>query len=127
LSEPIYEITVETSFSASHQLRNYEGDIEPLHGHNFRVEASVASPELDEMGVVVDFLELEALLQEVLAPYDHLHLNDLEPFDRLNPSTENMARLFFEKLQEKLAPRRLEVRRIRVWEAPTYSASYRLP
>lgn len=126
MSEPLYEVTVETTFSASHQLRNYKGKIEPLHGHNFRVQASVACRELDTLGLVVDFLELEALLRGVLAPYDHRHMNDLPPFDEVNPSTENMARYFFERLQEALAPRKLEVRRVRVWEAPAYSASYGL-
>jgi 6-pyruvoyltetrahydropterin/6-carboxytetrahydropterin synthase len=124
LSKPVYEVTVETSFSASHQLRNLKGDFEALHGHNFRVEASVVSPELDGLGLVLDFLELEAILKKIIGPYDHRHMNDLAPFDELNPSTENMARLFFEKLQEKLAPRGLEVRRVRIWEAPTFSASY---
>jgi 6-pyruvoyltetrahydropterin/6-carboxytetrahydropterin synthase len=124
LSEPYYEITVEASFSASHQLRDYKGETEPLHGHNFRVQASVAAHELDELGLVVDFLELEAWLKEVLEPYDHRHMNDLPPFDKVNPSTEHMARLFYDRLQEKLSSRGLRVRRVRVWEAPTFSASY---
>jgi 6-pyruvoyltetrahydropterin/6-carboxytetrahydropterin synthase len=124
LSEPVYEVTVETSFSASHQLRNAEGDVEPLHGHNFRVEVSVVSTELDKLGLVLDFLELEEILKGILSPYDHRHLNDIEPFGEVNPSTENMARVFFEKLGEKLTPRRLAVRRVRIWEAPTFSASY---
>jgi 6-pyruvoyltetrahydropterin/6-carboxytetrahydropterin synthase len=124
LSELDYEITVEASFSASHQLRDYKGKIEPLHGHNFRVQASVAARELDELGLVVDFLELEAWLKEVLKPYDHRHMNDLPPFDEVNPSTEHMARLFYVRLQEKLSSRGLRVRRVRVWEAPTFSASY---
>jgi 6-pyruvoyltetrahydropterin/6-carboxytetrahydropterin synthase len=88
------------------------------------VEASVVSSELDRIGLVLDFLELEAFLKEITGPYDHRHMNDLPPFDELNPSTENMARLFFEKLQEKLTPRGLEVHRVRVWEAPTFRASY---
>ncbi len=126
MGTPRYEISVETMFSASHQLRGYKGPIEPLHGHNFRVEACVAARELDELGLGLDFLELERELKEVLAPYDHRHLNELAPFDDMNPTTENMARFFYEKLEARLAPRGLEVRRIRVWEAPTYSASYEL-
>jgi 6-pyruvoyltetrahydropterin/6-carboxytetrahydropterin synthase len=82
--------------------------------------------ELDNLGLGLDFLELERELKEILAPYDHRHLNELAPFDDVNPTTENMARCFYEKLEERLAPRGLEVRRIRVWEAPTYSASYEL-
>lgn len=115
---------MEASFAASHQLRGYKGEIEPLHGHNFRVEASVSSPGLDRLGLTMDFLELEARLREVLTPYDHRHLNDLPPFDEWNPSTENMARWFFEKLAEKLSSYDVELRRVRVWEAPSYSASY---
>lgn len=124
MSEHLYEITVEVSFSASHQLRDDKGQVEPLHGHNFRVQASVASRELDELGLVVDFLELEAMLKEVISPFDHRHLNDLPPFDELNPSTEHMARFFYDKLREKLASLGLGVRLLRVWEAPTFSASY---
>jgi 6-pyruvoyltetrahydropterin/6-carboxytetrahydropterin synthase len=124
LNEPVYEITVEATFSASHQLRGYKVEIEPLHGHNFRVEASVAARKLDQVGLAVDFLELDEWLKEILAPFDHRHLNEVPPFDRLNPSTENMARYFFERLEEKLERPELELRQVRVWEAPTYRASY---
>ncbi len=124
MNQPVYEITVEATFSASHQLRGYKVEIEPLHGHNFRVEVTVAARELDEIGLAMDFLKLDEMLKEILAPFDHRHLNDLSPFDRLNPSTENMARFFFEGLEEKLERPRLELRRVRVWEAPTYRASY---
>jgi 6-pyruvoyltetrahydropterin/6-carboxytetrahydropterin synthase len=124
LNEPTYEITVEAVFSASHQLESAEGGTETLHGHNFRVEATVGARELDRLGLVMDFQELEALLEEVLTPYDHRHLNDLPPFDRLSPSTENLAKLFFIKIQERLTSPRVELRSVRVWEAPTYRASY---
>ena len=126
MGSPLYQITVETTFSASHQLRGYKGEIEPLHGHNFRVEASVVARRLDELGLGMDFLELERELKEILAPYDHRHLNELAPFDDLNPTTENMARWLYEKLEERLIPLGLRVRRVRVWEAPTYSASYQV-
>ena len=118
-----YQISVETSFAASHQLRDYKAPLEPLHGHNFRVEVFVASASLPDTGYIVDFLELEAMLKEVVAPYDHRHLNDLPPFDELNPTTENMARFFFDELRKKLPPEAI-LSRVRVWEAPTYSASY---
>ena len=118
-----YQISVETSFAASHQLRDYKAPLEPLHGHNFRVEVFVASASLPKTGYIIDFLELEAMLKEVVAPYDHRHLNDLPPFDELNPTTENMARFFFDELRKKLPPEAI-LSRVRVWEAPTYSASY---
>lgn len=120
-----YEISIETTFSASHQLRDYKAPLEPLHGHNFRVEVFVATDAdaLPASGYVMDFLELEALVKEVVAPYDHRHMNDLPPFDELNPTTENMARVFFEELANKLDDG-LSLRRVRVWEAPTYSATF---
>lgn len=118
-----YEISVETMFSASHQLRGYKAPLEPLHGHNFRVEAFVTAVSLPDTGYIVDFLELEAMVKKVVAPYDHRHMNDLPPFDEVNPTTENMARFFYDELSKKL-PEGASLRRIRVWEAPTYSASY---
>ena len=121
-----YEVSVQTIFAASHQLRGYKADLEPLHGHNFRVEAFVYVEELDELGVVIDFIELEKSLTEVVAPYDHRHLNDLPPFDQTNPTTENLARFFYEELEKKL-PERTRLRLVKVWEAPTYSAAYGQP
>lgn len=123
MTEPSFEISIEATFAASHQLRDYKAPLEPLHGHNFRVEVFVGTVELPGTGYVMDFLELEALLKEVLSPYDHRHLNDLPPFDELNPTTENMARFFFDQLGRKL-PDGVRLRRVRVWEAPTYSATY---
>ena len=123
MSRARYEISAETTFAASHQLRDYKAPLEPLHGHNFRVEVFVTSESLPETGYIVDFLELEALVKEVVAPYDHRHMNDLPPFDELNPTTENMARFFYDELT-KMLPKGASLRRVRVWEAPTYSASY---
>ena len=118
-----FEVTVEVTFAASHQLRGYKADLEPLHGHNFRVEAFVDAETLPDTGYVVDFLELETTLKRVIAPYDHRHLNDIAPFDDINPTTENMARFFYQELERKL-PEGASLARIRVWEAPTYSASF---
>jgi 6-pyruvoyltetrahydropterin/6-carboxytetrahydropterin synthase len=121
-----YEVSVETTFAASHQLRGYRGDIEPLHGHNFRVEAFVSTETLAELGVVIDFIELEAELRKIVAPFDHRHVNEIPPFDRENPTTENLARFVFEQLEPRL-PKGVALRRVRVWEAPTYSASFGEP
>ena len=75
-----YEISVEKTFAASHQLRGYKADLEPLHGHNFRVEVFVSAERLPDAGYLIDFLELEAMLGEVVAPYDHRHMNEIPPF-----------------------------------------------
>jgi 6-pyruvoyltetrahydropterin/6-carboxytetrahydropterin synthase len=120
---PRYEISVQTIFAASHQLRGYKAPLEPLHGHNFKVEVFASAAKLGEGGLVLDFLELEAKLKEVVAPYDHRHLNDVPPFVEVNPTTENLARFFYEELRKKL-PEDVTLRLVRVWEAPTYSASW---
>ena len=118
-----YEISVQTTFAASHQLRGYKADLEPLHGHNFRFEAFVFVQDLPHSGLVMDFLELQAKLQEIVAPFDHRHLNDIPPFDKENPTTENLARFFYGELERRL-PEEVSIRLVRVWEAPTYCASY---
>jgi 6-pyruvoyltetrahydropterin/6-carboxytetrahydropterin synthase len=122
-----YEISAEVTFAASHQIRDEGAELglEPLHGHNFRLEAFVSRPSgaLPESGLVMDFLDLEEKLREVVAPYDHRHLNDLPPFDAVIPTTENLAHFFFGELEKRL-PDGVELRRVRVWEAPTYSATY---
>ena len=119
-----YRVGAEVSFSASHQLRGYKADLEPLHGHNFRVVVTLEATELEALDLVLDFIELEEHIRGIVAPFDHQHVNEIPPFDRINPTTENMARHFFEELGARINDERVRVRRVQVWEAPTYSASY---
>src|ERR1700733_9633860 len=86
-----FDITTTRGFSAAHQLRLYDGSIEPLHGHNWKVKITVSAPNLDSIGVVMDFHELERLAEAVIGPMHNRHLNDVPAFDRLNPSAENVA------------------------------------
>lgn len=124
MAEFVYRVKAEASFSASHQLRGYKAELEPLHGHNFRLEATLEASELEELGLVLDFVELEAMLKEVIAPFDHRHVNEIPPFDRINPTTELMARHFYEELEKRLPAPRVRLRQITLWEAPTYCATY---
>ncbi len=118
-----YRVTVEGAFSASHQLVTYDGLLEPMHGHRWRVEVRLVGERLDEMGVLIDFVVVEKLLNDILTGFHDRHLNDLSPFKQANPSAENVARAIFESVREKLdAPDLLE--RVTVWEAPNCSASY---
>ena len=87
----MFEITRERTFSASHQLRNYNGRCERLHGHNWRVKVCVASKTLDESGMVIDFHELDVMMQRAIERFDHRHLNDVSDFEVANPSAENIA------------------------------------
>ena len=120
-----FEISTTRSFSAAHALRLYDGSTEPVHGHNWRVKVTVAAEKLDAIGVVMDFHELERLVDLVLAPLHNRHLNDLPPFSReLNPSAENVALHVGRSLR---LPDGVRLVGVEVWETDTNSAKYSPP
>jgi len=121
----VFEITVEEQFSAAHALRNYPGDCEHLHGHNWAVEVTVECRELNEIGIGVDFREVKQSVREALHRLDHINLNELPPFNDINPSSENIARYLYQDLSGKLNTGKVRISRVRVSETPTSSASYR--
>ena len=120
----MYHLEVEESFAAAHQLREYRGACENLHGHNWRVRLSVRGTELDRLGMLVDFGELKQILREALAPFDHKFLNDVAPFDRVNPTSENIARNLAETVATRL-PKNARVAEVAVWESERAAARYR--
>ena len=123
MSPGLYTLTVRTSFAAAHRLRAYDGNCERLHGHNWRVEVAVESPALDERGIALDFRVLKASLQDLLSRYDHRYLNEVPPFDGLNPSSENLARHLYEEM-EKSVPSPARVSRVTVGESDDARADY---
>ncbi len=110
-----YEISVQAAFSASHQLRLYDGSLEPMHGHNWTVIVTVAAEKLDTIGVVMDFHLLERRLGQVVNGFYERHLNDLIPFVKVNPSAENVAQYIASSLE---LPRRVWLRSVEVSETP---------
>jgi 6-pyruvoyltetrahydropterin/6-carboxytetrahydropterin synthase len=98
----MFEVTVEAGFSSGHYLRNYHGKCENPHGHNYRVLVTLAGAELDQAGLLLDFKILKNLLKPVVEYLDHRMINDLEPFDKINPSAENLAQYFYEKTSVEL-------------------------
>jgi 6-pyruvoyltetrahydropterin/6-carboxytetrahydropterin synthase len=123
----MYLLTVTGGFASAHALREYGGPCERLHGHNWRVEATVAAHGLDGRGLAVDFKVLKGHLDEVCRRLDHRYLNELEPFDRLNPTSENLARYLSEELERSLRGVEPEVwvYEVRVWESDGASAAWR--
>jgi 6-pyruvoyltetrahydropterin/6-carboxytetrahydropterin synthase len=121
----MYELTVELDFDAAHALRGYQGRCEKLHGHRFRVLAHVNASQLNDIGLAFDFTELKRLLGEVLARYDHTHLNEVAPFDRINPSSENIAAAIYDELKQKLPGGSVSLQSIEVWESPDAGVKYR--
>jgi 6-pyruvoyltetrahydropterin/6-carboxytetrahydropterin synthase len=122
----MFEVSVEETFAAGHALRNYRGKCENVHGHNYRVQVTIAGPQLDAIGLLVDFVAVKKLIQSVVDRLDHQFLNDLAPFDALNPSAENIAKYFFEEISGGLGGTSgVEVSQVRLWETDTSSATYR--
>lgn len=121
----MFEVAVEYSFSAGHALRNYKGKCENVHGHNYRVRVTVEGEKLNGAGLLVDFAELKAGIRSIADNLDHRFLNDVEPFDRLNPSAENIAKHLADGLGAKLATQGVRLQSVTVWETDTSSATYR--
>ncbi len=120
----LYELRVESLFSAAHALRGHDGACERPHGHNWKVELEVSSVSLDSLGLAMDFHALQALLREVLADLDHCDLSAHPAFSRENASCENVARLIHGRVRERL-PRGARLEAVRVEEAPGCSVRYR--
>ena len=123
----MYTLTVKSDFAAAHRLREYDGNCERLHGHNWLVEVSISSETLDPNGIAVDFRVIKGALHEVLGTLDHAYLNDVPPFTKINPSSENIARHIFEEMERRI-PAPVVVSRVTVWESPDARAEFsRLP
>jgi 6-pyruvoyltetrahydropterin/6-carboxytetrahydropterin synthase len=120
----MWEISQETTVAAAHQLRFAPGEGERLHGHNWRIKAVLRAAELDSRGFVVDFNELGATLRALVEPYEHVFLNDVSPFDDVNPTAENLARVVADNLATKFDDERVRVVRVEVWENDTCGATY---
>ncbi len=111
-------------FSAAHNLRGYKGKCEKLHGHNWKVEVEVTGPKLNKLGMLMDFHDIKDELQAVLDKFDHAYLNEVPPFNKINPTSENLAKYVFDDLNLKLKTYNLKLHSITVWESDTSSASY---
>jgi len=121
----MYEIAVEIDFDAAHFLRGYQGKCETLHGHRFKVVANVRGTKLDKIGLAYDFTLLKKHLGEIIAKFDHTNLNEVPPFDRINPSSENIAATVYDELKKKLTGAPVSLASIEVWESPQSRVIYR--
>lgn len=119
----MFEICVEHTFAAGHALRNYYGKCENVHGHNYRVQVAIAGPQLDENGLLYDFSDLKKRVRSLSEYLDHQFINDLKPFDEINPSAENIAEFFYKELQKDLQTASISY--VRVWETDTAWATFR--
>lgn len=119
----MYELMVTGRFAAAHSLRNFKGRCEALHGHNWKVEVVVRGSSLDKAGLVMDFGELKALMNQALDALDHRYLNEVPPFDAQNPSSELIARHLYERIGAGL-PEAVSMARVSAWESEDSRATY---
>jgi len=96
-----YRVSVVRGFSAAHALRGYKGKCEKLHGHNWKIKASLTAAKLDKTGMAMDFTDIKSALDGVLAKLDHSYLNETSPFDKINPTAENIAEYIYVGCQKR--------------------------
>lgn len=121
-----YTVYKEVEFAASHFLREYHGKCEHLHGHNYVVRVYVSSDELDNEGMVYDFVKLKRVMNGVFYErFDHKHINDIAPFDEINPTAEHIATWIAEEMAKQIDDERVRVTEVRVWETARNGAIYR--
>jgi 6-pyruvoyltetrahydropterin/6-carboxytetrahydropterin synthase len=122
----MFEVSVEQTFAAGHALRNYHGKCENVHGHNYKVRITVTGEELDSTGLLVDFVDVKRLMGGAIEYLDHRFINDLPPFDVINPSAENIAKYFYDRVSGGLnGGGAVRVSKVKVWETETSSAVYK--
>jgi 6-pyruvoyltetrahydropterin/6-carboxytetrahydropterin synthase len=120
----MFQLKISTSFASAHNLMNYQGECENLHGHNWKVEVTVTANELDKAGLGIDFKLLKSETKALLKNLDHKYLNELPPFRTVSPSSENIAHYLYSELSARLNNGNIKVEKITVWESDAACASY---
>lgn len=118
----MYELCIRDEIASAHLIRGYEGKCQYLHGHTWKVEVFLESAELNELGMAEDFAVLKRKLKKLLSTMDHKNLNDLEMFQTLNPTAENMAKVIFDAFAKEIVP--LRMKKVKIWESDRAFASY---
>ncbi len=119
----MFKLAVEKVISMAHQLNDYPGPCARIHGHNWKVRAEVQADKLDSLGMAIDFLDLEKWLWEIIEPFDHNLINKIPPFDKLNPTAENLVKYIFEEMESRL-PGDIILKKVTAWETESCMVSY---
>jgi 6-pyruvoyltetrahydropterin/6-carboxytetrahydropterin synthase len=121
----MHTIFKDFTFAAAHAIRGHTRGCQNLHGHNYRVRVHLRAARLDELGMVLDFADLKAMMQEILGPFDHRVINEIPPFDERNTTAELLSQYVFAEVAQRLAAQeRVTVARVEVWENETSCAIY---
>lgn len=119
-----YTLKVILDFASAHSLRNYPGNCSRMHGHNWKLETEVTANQLDDVGMALDFKVVKQAAREVADRLDHYYLNDIPPFDKINPTAENIAAYFFQELSKILNDDRVRVSATTIWETERACVRY---
>jgi 6-pyruvoyltetrahydropterin/6-carboxytetrahydropterin synthase len=119
-----YRVTVSARFEAAHNLIDYPGGPEPLHGHSYRVEAVLEADELERYDLAVDFVAARQALEAIAKEFDYRYLNEHPAFNGRNTSAENLAQYFAERLAASDRRGRARVAEVTVWEGPENRATF---
>lgn len=120
----MFAVKVRTDFSAAHALRGYKGDCARVHGHNYQVEVLLEVSELDKIGITVDFKDIKAQTKNIIKKLDHQFINEIAPFDKVNPTAENLAKYFFNNLKPQFNSDIVLLKSIKILETNNASVSY---
>ena len=118
--KPMYKIKIKTDFSAAHNLKNYHGKCEHLHGHNWAVEARFVFQALDKDGMAMDFKEAKRLVNDAIEKLDHAYLNEVAELKNINPTSENVAKFIYDSVKKN----NKNLKSISVWENADSCATY---
>lgn len=119
----MYTLSVEKSISTAHQLNNYDGPCARIHGHNWKIQIEVTSDTLDKSGIAIDFNLIDEMLWQIIAPFDHQLINKIPPFDKINPTAENLVKHIYDEMNKKIKTH-VVLKRVSVWETENYRVSY---
>jgi 6-pyruvoyltetrahydropterin/6-carboxytetrahydropterin synthase len=114
---------VETRFSSAHSIQHYDGPCGELHGHTWKVRVEVLSEKTNQLGLSIDFKDLKKISESVVNRLDHRYINQIKPFDRENPTAENIARYIYQQIEKKL-PDGVRLSAVTVWESEATGVTY---
>ena len=119
----MYHIFIETRFSSAHSIQHYDGPCGKLHGHTWKVRVEVTSQKINELGLSIDFKDLKQISDSVVGRLDHQHINEIDPFQKENPTAENIARYIYQEIKTKL-PEDVRLSAVTIWESESTGATY---
>ena len=119
-----YTLKVQVEISAAHSLRGYVGDCARVHGHNWKILAEIKTKQLNDIGIGIDFKELKKAMKEISDILDHQYINEIPPFDKINPTAENISKWFYDMLSEQINDDIVKLSSITIYETDRSSVKY---